>query len=1290
MFSRRLLALVPKARFFIAVCVAMKWASLVVGAAFLFIVARVLAGVLTGAGLTTAPGDLVGAAACAVLGYLFDAAARYAGAKAAAEGKARVRSEVYDKLVRMGPSFRERVGTLQAVQICGEGTQQLETYLGSYVPQIFFAVLAPITLLFFVAPLSPIAALVLFLCVPLIPGAIMAVMRIAKKAMGAYWDSYVDLGGSFLEAVQGLTTLKLFRADARRQRELEDEAEGFRQATMRLLRVQLNSVTIMDFFTFGGAAAGSIAALVQFAQGALDAASALFIVLVALEFFMPMRTLGSFFHTAMGAAPVIDQIFSLLDAPEPPREGVRIEAGDPEIVLTDVGYVYPASAGAGEGDAAVDVREEDAAAGDASQHTASGTAAATAKDVAADAGTTGASQDAAALSGISLEIEPGSFIGITGASGSGKSTLMGILAGTCRSYTGSVKIGGVEASEADPVSLAETVTYVSSASHVFKGTFRTNLLMGDAEAGDYDMWNALSKCHLDDFVLNQGGLDAAVAEGGANLSGGQRQRLAAARALLRDTPVYLFDEVTSAVDADSEYDILTFIQELAFFKTVIVVSHRLGAIQWADCIYVMDGGRIVEAGSHGVLAAAGGRYAQLLAQQERLEQFAREAAHATLALSKTQGEVGIDVPAAMAEAMEAMPPSVATAALQTMKGERIRRLTEAGGSLPAGHPADIPIGVGVKEVDGAAADGDESVATEGADVTATAADDTTNAETAQEAAASDAPTLSLAATLVGLLGLGGALAPTIAATTLWGILAAVVAIVLPVVATAGIEGALGQAGGIALGAAVAGLVACGVVRGPARYAERLVSHDGTFRTLALLRARAFAHLRTLAPARMERRDSADTVALLTSDIDLLEVFYAHVLSPALVALITSIAVVAVLACLNGPIAAVCAAGFIVAGLVFPWVAARVMDKPGRSLRRRAVALSSFLLESLQGLPDLIGFGCAEIRADELGGRMGALAANERSVAQRSSLLGAAPLALARLCGVAAVACAAFGVQAGGVSPGIAVACAVIVLSSFEPVTALAQVGTSLHQTAAAGARVLDLLDEEPVTPDVVQGARLDEFTGAVADDVSFAYGDEPVLCGVDLAIEEGSVVHLAGPSGAGKSTLCRLFMRFWDPDEGAVRLSGVDAREIETSSMRLCESFMTQDTYLFSLSLRDNLRLANENVTDDQLMAAVEKADLLDVVARLPHGLDTRLGEGGEGLSSGERQRVGLARAFLSEAPFMVLDEPTSNLDCLAEAAVLQALSDNRAGKTILIVSHRPTASAIADVRLTVDRGVVS
>ena len=1253
MFSRRLLALVPKARFFIAVCVAMKWASLVVGAAFLFIVARVLAGVLTGAGLATAPGDLAGAVACAVLGYLFDAAARYAGAKAAAEGKARVRSEVYDKLVRMGPSFREQVGTLQAVQICGEGTQQLETYLGSYVPQIFFAVLAPITLLFFVAPLSPIAALVLFLCVPLIPGAIMAVMRIAKKAMGAYWDSYVDLGGSFLEAVQGLTTLKLFRADERRQRELEDEAEGFRRATMRLLRVQLNSVTIMDFFTFGGAAAGSITALVQLASGALDAAAALFIVLIALEFFLPMRTLGSFFHTAMGAAPVIDQIFSLLDAPEPPREGVRIEADDPEIVLTGVGYVYPAS-------------EEDAA---------------------ADA----TSQSAPALSGISLEIEPGSFIGITGASGSGKSTLLGILAGMCRSYTGSVKIGGVEVSEADSVSLAETVTYVSSASHVFKGTFRTNLLMGDAEAGDYDMWNALSKCHLDDFVLNQGGLDAPVAEGGANLSGGQRQRLAAARALLRDTPIYLFDEVTSAVDADSEYDILTFIQELAFFKTVIVVSHRLGAIQWADCIYVMDGGRIVEAGSHGVLAVAGGRYAQLLAQQERLEQFAREAAHATLALSRTQGEEGIDVPAAMAEAMEAMPPSVATAALQTMKGERIRRLTEAGGSLPAGHPVDIPIGVGVTETKNASASGDAGAADEGADAAAAAADDAaTDAQTAQEAAAPEAPTRSLGATLAGLLRLGGALAPTIATTTLWGILAAAVAIVLPVVATAGVEGTLGQVGGIALGAAVAGLIAFGVVRGPARYAERLVSHDGTFRTLALLRARAFAHLRTLAPARMERRDSADAVALLTSDIDLLEVFYAHVLSPALVALITSIAVVAVLACLNAPIAAACATGFVVAGIVFPWIAARVMDKPGRSLRRRAVALSSFLLESLQGLPDLIGFGCAEIRADELGGRMGALAANERSVAQRSSLLGAAPTALARLCGVAAVACAVFGVQEGSVAPGIAVVCAVIVLSSFEPVCALAQAGTSLHQTAAAGARVLDLLDEEPVTPDVVQGQRLDAFTGAVADDVSFAYGDEPVLSGVDLAIEEGSIVHLAGPSGAGKSTLCRLFMRFWDPDEGAVRLSGIDLREIETNSVRLCESFMTQDTYLFSLSLRDNLRLANENVTDDQLMAAVKKADLLDVVQRLPKGLDTRLGEGGEGLSSGERQRVGLARAFLSEAPFMVLDEPTSNLDCLAEAAVLQALSDNRAGKTILIVSHRPTASAIADVRLTVDRGVVS
>lgn len=1218
MFDKRLLQLVPETWRFVVLSVALKCVALAAYVALFWFLSGLLGSVVDGSVDDGAIYRMSAvAAACIVVRYAMNAGARYAGSKAAACGKATVRRAVYDKLVGLGPSYREHVPTSQAVQLCGEGVQQLEGYLGQYLPQLFYAVLAPLLLFAFTSMLSMPVAIVLLACVPLIPLSIVAVMKAAKRAMGAYWDSYVDLGKAFFEAVRGIATLKVFAADGRKREEMAAQAEDYRVTTMRLLSVQLSSVTIMDFFTFGGAAAGIIISLAQFAVGALPLAASLAVAFLAVEFFMPMRVLGSYFHTAMGASAVIDQVFDLLDVPEPETGMQEIDPACTDIVLRDVGYLYP------------DGRQ--------------------------------------ALAGVDFEVACGSFVGITGESGSGKSTLMGILSGANSRYTGSATIGGIELRDVSPQSLRETVTFVATNEHVFKGTYRTNLLMGDADASDYAMWNALSRSRLDDFVLRSGGLDTPVSEGGANLSGGQRQRLCVARALLRNTPVYAFDEATSGIDAESERDILTFVQELALDKTVVFASHRLAALQWADGIGVLENGRIVETGAHAVLASRHGAYARLWSQQERLERFARCAGRAVLE-SGYGDEAGGEVPQAMAEALEKMPVEIATIVRQSLKGARIRALTEGSSRVPAGHPGGVPLG----ETRSAAS-----------------ADDGEGAGEPVVGAQSERLRPALAAA-GGLLRLSHSLAPMLVCSALLGSLGFAAAIGMIAAAVCGLLGLVGVRPSLDLVPAAVVVGACGAVRGLLRYGERLISHDGNFRILALVRDRVFGHLCALAPAKSEARGTGDLVSLLTSDIELLEAFYARTLSPVVVAGAVSFVLIALIGFSSPFLGSLLLLGYLVVGVFVPIFLTKALGSRGRELRSRSVQMSSFLFESMEGLPEILRCGGAGLRADELGGRMGALAADELAMTWRSSL-GAATIDGFVLVGGMAVALTAVALALhGALETGLAVLCAAVAAVSFEPVATVAEKGVSLHQTLAAAARILDFLDEAPQTPEIVEGKMPGSFTGARLDEVDFGYACEDVLTAMSFAVDEGSIVRVEGPSGVGKSTMLKLLMRFWDVRRGAAVVSESDIRHVATASLRALESYMTQETHLFEGTIRNNIILVRPHATARQLDDAVAKASLAHFIEGLPLGLDTPLGEAGEGLSDGERQRVGLARMFLYDAPLLLLDEPTSNLDSLSEAAVLQALAAGSAGKTMVIVSHRASVSAIADTTYTMAGGHLS
>ena len=570
MMNKRLINTVSQSKKYIAGNVAFQWCSMAANIAGVFaagnLIGRLAAGkpekeVLWGTVLV-----VIAVLAVRCICLLGSARMSFLSSESV---KKTLRREIYQKLLRLGSSYQERVSTSEVVQMSVEGVDQLKTYFGAYLPQFFYSMLAPVTLFAVLSFISVPPALVLLLCVPLIPAAIAAVQTFAKKLLGKYWGQYTALGDIFLENLQGLTTLKIYQADEYKSRQMDEEAEKFRKITMKVLTMQLNSISVMDLVAFGGAALGGILSLWQLLAGNISLAGCFVIILLAAEFFIPMRQLGSFFHIAMNGMAASDKIFNLLDLPEPQQGKARISVKNPDISIKHVSFSYD--------------REREV------------------------------------LKDIIMEIPGGSFTAVAGESGCGKSTLAALLMGRNKSYSGSIQVGGIELSQASEESLMKSVTYVGHDSYIFKGSVRDNLKMGDPGAEEEKMWNALEKVNLADFLRTEEGLDTQLEERASNLSGGQRQRLALARALLHDSPVYIFDEATSNIDVESENEIMAQIRSLKGNKSVILISHRLANLTGADRVYMMENGRICEAGTHEELLNCGGGYARLWSKQRELE-----------------------------------------------------------------------------------------------------------------------------------------------------------------------------------------------------------------------------------------------------------------------------------------------------------------------------------------------------------------------------------------------------------------------------------------------------------------------------------------------------------------------------------------------------------------------------------------------------------------------------------------------------------------------------------------------
>lgn len=573
MINKRLIGTVKESKKYIAGNVICQWISLMANIGMMAAIARLLQKLYEGSADGTQIGITAGIAvvtlairfACATLASRMG----YLSSKAV---KRTLREMIYGKLLRLGTAYKEKVQTSEVVQVAVEGVDQLETYFGAYLPQFFYAMLAPLTLFVVLSFVNFPSAVVLLICVPLIPVTIVAVQRWAKKLLAKYWGQYTALGDTFLENLQGLTTTKIYQSDAFKHQQMNEQSEHFRKITMKVLTMQLNSITIMDLIAYGGAALGVILATTQFRAGKVDLAGCLMIILLAADFFLPMRMLGSFFHIAMNGMAASDKIFKLLDMPEDEKKTGKISE-DCTIVLENLQFAYEPE------------RE--------------------------------------ILHGVNMIFPKGSFTAIVGESGCGKSTIASILMGRNKGYTGKLTVGGVPLSEISEESLMESFTYISHQSYLFKGTVRDNLLMADPAATDEMLWKALEQVKLAAFLHSENGLDTKLNEKASNLSGGQCQRLALARALLHDSPVYIFDEATSNIDVESENDIMDEIYRLAKTKTVILISHRLANVVGADKIYVLDRGNIAEEGTHEVLLQKKAVYAQLWDAQQALEHYTK-------------------------------------------------------------------------------------------------------------------------------------------------------------------------------------------------------------------------------------------------------------------------------------------------------------------------------------------------------------------------------------------------------------------------------------------------------------------------------------------------------------------------------------------------------------------------------------------------------------------------------------------------------------------------------------------
>ncbi len=1089
--------------------------------------------------------------------------------------KTDLRKRLFAHIQALGPAYTRAERTGELTMAAMEGIEALDAYFSQYLPQLVITALVPLSILLFVFPLDLLSGIILLVTAPLIPFFMILIGKGAEIVTNRQYETLSRLSAHFLDSLQGLTTLKIFGQSKAHAKSIAKVSDQFRDRTMAVLRVTFLSALALELLATLSTAVIAVEIGLRLLYARMEFREAFFLLILAPEFYLPLRMLGMRFHAGMAGTSAAKRIFEILDLPSPllPSPAGRGDGGEGKfeiISLQNASFTYPG-------------------------------------------------EPVPALQNIDLHIKAGQHIALVGPSGAGKSTLVNLLLGFIQPTSGQIithyaqrNMHQASSKTINHSPITKYTAWVPQKPYIFHDTIAANLRLGKPDATEEELIVAAKSAYLHEFIISlPAGYQTVVGEGGARLSGGQAQRLALARAFLKDAPILILDEPTSSLDPETETLLEESTRRLMQGKTTITIAHRLNTVYQADQIVVLDKGRIVEQGTHADLLARHGLYASMVGAQAKSHkpQTAHNAERSTSNARST-------VP----QSLIPFGDDVANRKSQIVnpKSEILPRLL----SFLSGSWRWVALSV-----------------------------------------------------LLGTLTIGANV--SLMGTSAW------------LISTAALHPSVAE-----LQVAIVGVRFFGISRGVFRYAERLVSHDVTFRLLSRLRVWFYAKLEPLAPARLMDYRAGDLLARITGDVETLENFYVRVVSPPLVAAVTACGVAIFLASFYPLLATVLIGFFLALGLFLPFLSQRLSRGPGKALIKLRSDLHTQLVDGIQGMADILAYGRAADRLKLIANTSHDYGLAQRSMARISGLQSAMMTLLTNL-SMWTVLFMSIPLVSDGRLEGVMLGTlALLTLASFEAVTPLPLAAQMWVSVQTAAGRLFEIVDVEPMVNEngeqrVESRPGMDVFSTLQFSNLSFTYPGQtiPVIQDISFRLESGKSLAIVGPSGAGKSTLVNLLLRFWEYSSGDIRLGKESLHSLEQNEVRAYCAVVPQNSHFFNATVRENLALARPSASVREVEEAAQWAKIHKFILGLPHGYDTFIGEQGQRLSGGERQRLVIARALLKDAPILILDEPTANLDPLTEKQVLETLFGLMRGRTTLLITHRLVGLENMDEILVMEHG---